>query len=127
MTLSAELAKEIDSLKATLALATDAYRDRAKLIASLQATIHDKQAAFEVLKREHVATKRDLESVKKDLSRASHEIALLVTHMEAMERDTLSARTQVDYRQRYEKIISSTSWKITAPLRFIGRRLKAKK
>ena len=70
---------------------------------------------------------KELESVKKDLSRASHEIALLVTHMEAMEKDTLSARTQADYRQLYEKIINSTSWKVTAPLRFIGRRLKRKK
>ena len=55
VTPSGELAKDTDNLKATLALATDAYRDRAKLIASLQAMIHDKQAEFRVLKREHAA------------------------------------------------------------------------
>lgn len=126
---SNELAKETNNLKEMFELVSDAYRDRAKLIANLQATIHDNRTEFETLKREHAAVKKELESAKRDLSRSSHEIALLVMHMEAAEKDILSVSVPAagDYQRRYEKITNSTSWKITAPFRFIGRRLKRKK
>jgi hypothetical protein len=88
---------------------------RANLLVALYAHVSDD---LERVTRERDQLRGDLEQARGDLAHARSE--LLRINIELGQSEARSA----DQRQRHATLLDSTSWRVTAPLRALGRLVK---
>lgn len=66
-------------------------------------------------------------SLDKKLKDGYHPVRIKDIKSNIKNKKVKKKKTTIDYEKEYKKLINSTSWKVTKPLRYIGRLLKQKR
>jgi hypothetical protein len=94
----------------------------ARLEASAIAEVERRDAEFGALQAQLHRAQTKAEEMTAELQRRSKEISELRTRVGALEaRVTEMARTQATANEKISALLRSTSWRVTAPLRAVGR------